>query len=201
MRFWVLSPPLSTVSEHGATEGVVFLFRRMNTVPPMPCMYGYRWWAQAVRVVEGRCLRLGPGWAILLCHLAQRPESILGIVSTPVKWVVVDGAAIALVALGTSRPGQQRSSSMNYLATLHGPGRAGACGGMSSGLSPCCPPGSRSSLTHCFLEGHYPLGRSSAHSSYALWKALGDNSREEGCSSSEGGAVEGLGTGPHPGLC
>lgn len=37
-------------------------------------------------MVEGRCLRLGPGWAVLLCHLAQRPESILGAVSTPVKW-------------------------------------------------------------------------------------------------------------------
>lgn len=48
-------------------------------------------------------------------------------------------------------------------------------------------------LTHCFPEGHYPLGRCSG-------EALGDNSREEGCSSSEGGAVEGLGTGPHPGL-
>lgn len=71
--------------EHGATEGVVFLFGPMDMVPPMPCMCGCGQWAQAVGVVEGRCLSLGPGWAVLLCHVAQRPESFLGAVSTHTK--------------------------------------------------------------------------------------------------------------------
>lgn len=147
-----------------------------------------RCWAQAVGVVEGRCLRLGPGWAVLLCHL----NPFWGQFPLLSKWGGGGWGCYGPCDSRDFKAWPANISSLTNLATPHGPGRAAAYGGMSGGLGPCCPPGSPSS-DPLLPGGALPLGRCSG-------EALGDNSREEGCSSSEGGAVEGLGTGPHPGL-
>lgn len=197
MRFWVSSPLLSTIPRTWATEGVVLLFGPMDMVPPMPACVGAdggpREW-----VWEGRCLTLGPGWAVLLCHLAQSPESILGAGSTPVKWG--GGGGWGCYGPCDSRDIKAwpaKTSSLTTLATPPGPGRAAAFGGMSGGLGPCCPPGSPSS-DHC--SGGAPSPEALRCSQFPDSMGGPGGQQRGGCSFSEGGAVEGLGTGPHPGL-
>lgn len=149
-------------------------------------------------MVEGRCLRLGPGWAVLLSHLAQRPESILGAVSTPVKWGGGGGG------WGCYGPCDSRDikswPAKTFLADqpVYASWAWKGCGARRDvwwpgPLLPFMEP----QLSDPLLPGGTtPWGAALP----SVARLYGDNSREEGYSSSEGGAVEGLGTGPHPGL-
>lgn len=113
--------------------------------------------------MAGRCLSPGPGWAVSLCHSGQRPASLLGRVSTSVKW---GGGGLGpqwppgLQSASGRLPSEcwePRSLLTKLAMPLQGSGGTGAAGG-GSGLSPRCSRGSPAALTHRCPEGCHSMG-------------------------------------------
>lgn len=146
MRFWVSSPLLSTVPQAWGHRRGCLPFWTHGHVPT----HVLHVWVQKVGPGSGCGGGQMPGWAVLLCHLAQRPESILGAVSTPVKWGGGGG-------WGCYGPCDSRDikawPAKTFLADP--PGYSSwAWKGCSVRRDVCwpgpgCPPGCPSSLTHC----------------------------------------------------